>query len=464
MKKLIILVVSALLFVSCEEDKKVKDYLVLSGNIENLRRRSIQLVGYNFEKRIRFDRKTKSFSDTLRINDGYYTLVVDKNPIPLYLTKTDDTGIIFDTKNRTGFIQFTGKNAKINEYLGQKEKKGKKILGNLTSLYKKDEDDFLTEMNQYKDKLTEYAVGLNLDKSFLEKEVKNVKYQYSLYLNNYEDYHAYLTKNREYVLPESFPTAIKNIDFNSGEDYVNSEAYRTILAEHMEKLASEKAEGSKVEPTIVYMNTVESKITNDVIKNDLLYKTAVKGITYTRNLADFYNKFMKYSTDEEHKKEITELYDKLKLIATGEVSPKFVNYENYEGGKTSLDDLLGKGKYIYIDIWATWCGFCKREIPLMKKLAEDYKDKNVEFVSISIDERRNHAKWKEMIKQREMPGVQLVADKNFESDFMKKYLVKAIPKFILIDPDGKIVSSNAPAPSDSDNTIEDLFRELNIID
>ena len=81
------------------------------------------------------------------------------------------------------------------------------------------------------------------------------------------------------------------------------------------------------------------------------------------------------------------------------------------GGTTSLDDLLGKGKYLYIDVWATWCAFCKREIPLLKRLEEEYHGKNIEFVSISVDDKKQHDKWRQTIVDREMTGVQLFSGK-----------------------------------------------------
>jgi len=133
-------------------------------------------------------------------------------------------------------------------------------------------------------------------------------------------------------------------------------------------------------------------------------------------------------------------------LPKGTPSPVFSNYENHSGGTSSLADL--KGKYVYIDVWATWCGPCKAEIPHLKKIESDYHDKNIEFVSVSIDRPKDHEKWISMVTDKELGGIQLYADKNWESKFVKDYYIKGIPRFILIDPDGNIISPNAPRPSD----------------
>ncbi len=143
---------------------------------------------------------------------------------------------------------------------------------------------------------------------------------------------------------------------------------------------------------------------------------------------------------------------------TGKPSPEFVNYENHKGGTTSLSDL--KGKYVYIDVWATWCGPCKKEIPSLKKVEKQYHGKNIEFVSISIDDETLHDAWKKMVTDKELGGIQLLADNNFKSKFVQDYKIQGIPRFILIDPDGNVVDANAPRPS-SPKLIE-LFKSLNI--
>ncbi|WP_196893225.1 TlpA family protein disulfide reductase [Aureivirga marina] len=154
-------------------------------------------------------------------------------------------------------------------------------------------------------------------------------------------------------------------------------------------------------------------------------------------------------------------YERNHLNATkfkkGNPSPTFSDYENYKGGTTSLADF--KGKYVYIDVWATWCGPCKKEIPALKELEKEFHNKNIEFVSISVDKKQNHEKWKNMVKDKELSGVQLFADNDFKSKFIQEYGINAIPRFILIDPSGNIVDSNAPRPS-SGKRIKDLINGL----
>jgi thiol-disulfide isomerase/thioredoxin len=146
-------------------------------------------------------------------------------------------------------------------------------------------------------------------------------------------------------------------------------------------------------------------------------------------------------------------------LAEGMDSPKFANYENYNGKTTSLDDL--QGRYVYIDIWATWCEPCKGEIPFLKKLEDKYHEKKITFVSISIDSEKDHNIWKEMVAEKELSGIQLFSDKDWNSEFIKNYLVNSIPRFILIDPGGKIISADAPRPS-QEKIISVLLNQLDI--
>ncbi len=157
-------------------------------------------------------------------------------------------------------------------------------------------------------------------------------------------------------------------------------------------------------------------------------------------------------------------YKQNKVMGKGKPSPKFENYANSKGGAISLDDF--KGKYVYIDVWATWCGPCIQQIPYLKKLEEEYHDKNIEFVSISTDESRRSGgsweaaekKWRDFVKKRELSGVQLWSGQDYS--FQQAYQINSIPRFILIDPQGNIVDANAPRPSDPQ--LKSLFTSLGL--
>ena len=157
-------------------------------------------------------------------------------------------------------------------------------------------------------------------------------------------------------------------------------------------------------------------------------------------------------------------YVSSKMIGKGKPSPKFENYIDFKGGKKSLDSF--KGKYVYIDVWATWCGPCIREIPSLQKLEKEYHNKNIEFVSISTDESRRSGgsweaaekKWRDFVKEKQMGGVQLWAGQ--DNALQQAYQITGIPRFILIDPSGNIVDANAPRPSDP--KLKDLFNSLKL--
>ncbi len=159
-------------------------------------------------------------------------------------------------------------------------------------------------------------------------------------------------------------------------------------------------------------------------------------------------------------KTLQDNYEKEYKIANatkkGNPSPKFNGFENFNGGTTSLDDL--KGKYVYIDVWATWCGPCKKEIPYLQKMEQKFHGKNIEFVSISIDNVSKKSTWKQMIADKNMAGTQLFAGD--DQSFVKAYNISGIPRFILIDPQGNIVDANALRPSNP--SLEKVFTDLGI--
>ena len=154
-------------------------------------------------------------------------------------------------------------------------------------------------------------------------------------------------------------------------------------------------------------------------------------------------------------KEVSKNTDKANISA-GKISPTF-NFKDFNDKSTSLNDF--KGKYVYIDIWATWCEPCKDELVPLQELNRTFNT-NIEFVSISVDYLKDIKKWKSFIKANNLKGTQLIADNNWYSDFIRAYKITTIPRFILIDPQGNIVDAQAPRPSQK--KLISLFKKLNI--
>ena len=123
--------------------------------------------------------------------------------------------------------------------------------------------------------------------------------------------------------------------------------------------------------------------------------------------------------------------------------PKFVaDLTLTDGKKLSLpDDLMGK--VVVVDFWATWCGPCVRELPHMKKVYAEYKDKGVAFVGVSLDKPDQKQHLIDFVTKNEMPWPQSYSGKYWQDPTARQYGVEGIPSIWVIGKDGRIFSDNA---------------------
>ncbi len=121
---------------------------------------------------------------------------------------------------------------------------------------------------------------------------------------------------------------------------------------------------------------------------------------------------------------------------------KFVDFDfqNAEGKPVKLSDYLGRGKYVLIDFWASWCHPCRADIPHLKEAYEMYHPAGFEVISVSMDD--NKDKWLKAVEEEKMVWLQLSDLKAFQGDLSKIYNFNGIPTCVLFGPDGTIITRN----------------------
>ncbi|HEX8016742.1 MAG TPA: TlpA disulfide reductase family protein [Flavobacterium sp.] len=281
----------------------------------------------------------------------------------------------------------------------------------------------------------------------------------TLVIRGANDFKQVIPINKKGIFDATFEAPKGFYQFSDGHEvsglYLkpNSEVNLTMDAKQFDETIVYKGKGVDESNFLAQYSLSNEKFQNDAFSKDeaefatLLEakkkwdnETLEKGKYDTDFQTALKNSFAQFSQYAAQAYESNAKNNKLK----GKPSPDF-DYENYKGGKTKLSDL--KGKYVYIDLWATWCGPCRAEIPFLQKIEEKYHGKNIEFVSISIDTAKDHDKWKKFVTDKNLGGVQLFADKDWGSDFVTSYGVNGIPRFILIDPNGNIINPDAERPS-----------------
>ena len=160
--------------------------------------------------------------------------------------------------------------------------------------------------------------------------------------------------------------------------------------------------------------------------------------------------------ESEQKEKIMALYDSYATIMPGIQAPN-VAFKDAEGKKYTISDF--KGKVIVIDVWATWCGSCLKNMPKFMELINSFKEnKDVVFFTVSTDSDELKDKWLAAIEKHKMGGMlNLTPERNSTPQFEEKYFVSSVPRYIVIDKEGKIVSAFAPKPG---KELEKIIKEL----
>lgn len=136
-------------------------------------------------------------------------------------------------------------------------------------------------------------------------------------------------------------------------------------------------------------------------------------------------------------KSLKDQIEYIRPIRMGGIAPD-IDLPEVDGKQVTLYSL--RGKYVLLDFWASWCGPCRKEIPDLKAIYGQFKDKGFEIYSVSLDDKREA--WAKAVSELELPWLHVSSLKGWDCPVVKRYGITGIPKMFLLDPEGKIVAVN----------------------
>lgn len=431
------------IFIQLKNIPFVSDTLKLQGNKLIINREPFlsYKVKNNFIKNIiNIEKGKKKFSFNIDEEDNVFLKVrYNFNKFKVFvLIKGDSVNIEF--KNGEPIFKLLNRLPKKYDY----------SLSTFFNKYRKplDFSAFLKEHNRFRNIKEEESYNNDIQ-SALNKQITGIdslKRMGQLSSNVYE----YKRKSIFYMQKRH------NIDIEKiikGNNDLHIDTYTRMLINYVSNNISKKL--VKVSNGFV-INSLESfdyVMDNRIFENeskDFLLWHFIKGIAIDFSVNDFNSRYSKFSKAVTNLNLVNEIKNEYLVDYSGlNKKTDEVVLINIGKKKNNLKKIIeeNKGKIIFIDFWASWCAPCRTEIPHSKKIIQEYKNKNVVFLFISID--KSFKNWQKALKDENLFSYKYnyLAINYPNAVFFKELNLKSIPRYILFDKKGKLVHKNAPSPS-----------------
>jgi thiol-disulfide isomerase/thioredoxin len=268
----------------------------------------------------------------------------------------------------------------------------------------------------------------------------------------------------EQLIADNVDTGIfKNLD---NEAYLTSNYYTTwiVAGEHLKYLIRlEYLKDPALKNDALYALKRSSEVYSGKVRDLAMYRqmsnevNSAKSIERLNELENAYRPYLSYYTDDFYARSLSDQFnakaDYLMKTDIGRPAPEFA-LKNENDQVFKLSDF--KGRVVYMDLWASWCKPCREQTPFLEKLYARYKnDARVAFISIAVSDGRQA--WLKALKQDKPTWLQLI---DSEGQVSNAYRANLIPRFVIVNKKGEIVSFNAPQPSDKEALQAILEREM----
>ena len=234
-----------------------------------------------------------------------------------------------------------------------------------------------------------------------------------------------------------------NQDVTITGDYQKYNGINVLASESQEKLNkfTEEVNGIEDEQEIHYcvLDFVKQNIDNPLAPY-VMYR-----YKWTFSLQDLYNlmEVMPADMKSAYKDLVVDYIKGLEMTEVGKPFLPFIQ-KDVNGEDFNMKDVIGQSKIIILDFWASWCPDCRKENPGLVEVYNEFKDKGLDIVSVSLD--MDEAAWKKAIEDDNLTWKHHVSDlKGWNNEVAVMYRIAYIPQNIFIDENGIIVKKNVPA-------------------
>ena len=393
-------------------------------------------------------------------NTQFVQIQVGEKTNALLLSPSDDLDITLDLKDADSKPVFKGKAAEASNYLNQStntiiqfQQLGGKNFSDL------DTASFVTWYDSLNHTYSNFHKAF-LDTTKTNKNICNLLEKRNKAITIFHKQMYVLTQfgatKRESEIPFFFKNIKNEVPFDTTLLNSNLFDYANVLngfllIENENFFRGKNAK--EINSTIENLPMINSeKIKNSTYPHKI--KEHLLGLNFMNSCFEFgtndstkkiYENFIKFSKSSDYSNTVQKIYTKFDSLSTGKPAPEITGLSP-TGEKIALSDF--KGKLIYIDVWATWCGPCREELPKTRLIEKKYKGNNqVVFMYVSVD--RDTEAWRTLLKKdKSFSGVQINnPDDGKHKSIGEKYMIGGIPRYILIDQKGNIINSFAPKPS-----------------